>query len=73
MAGEQGRRMYAVVDVSDDNMMTHERAFKTIEDAKAHVVEDVGEGNYELVDMEIWEMRPIMKPRKIETVWDKIP
>lgn len=73
MAGEQGRRLYAVVDVSDYNTMTHDNPFKTVEDAKAHVVGDVGEGNCELKDVEIWEMRPILKPRKIETVWDDIP
>ena len=73
MAGEQGRRLYAVIDVSDNNTMTHENPFDTVEEAKAHVIEDVGEGNCELKDVEIWEMRPILKPRNIETVWDKIP
>jgi hypothetical protein len=60
-----------VIDVTD-NAMTHENPFDTVGKAKAHVVKDAGEGNCELGDVEIWEMRPILKPRKIETVWDNI-
>jgi hypothetical protein len=65
------RRLYVVIDVTD-NAMTHENPFDTVEKAKAYVVKDVGEGNCELGDVEIWEMRPILKPRKIETAWDNI-
>jgi hypothetical protein len=72
MAGEQNRRLYVVINPSEGNTMTHENPFDTVEEAKARVIEDVGEGNCELGDVEIWEARPVLKPRKIETAWDNI-
>ena len=69
MAGEQGRRLYAVVE---GNKMTHDDPFKTVKEAKEHAVEDANASDTDLGDVEIWEMRPILKPRNIETVWDDI-
>ena len=71
-AGEQNRRMYAVIKPDDNNEMQNENPYDTIEQAKTSIIEDVADGNYDLEDVEIWEMRPIMRPLKLETAWENI-
>jgi hypothetical protein len=63
------RRLYAIIV---NNEPQADEIFTTIDEAKAAIVTDVDNGNYEMEDAEVWEMKPILRARKLDVAWDEI-